>query len=286
MIGIGRYLDPNAFTRAPEAPNGTSPADQDFGNSGVGIVRGPGQHNLDMAVERLFPVKEMSSFRFRAEFFNLTNTPQFANPNTSLGYGDPLLPIRQRVLPSARSRRQRRTRASSSSRRSTSSDQPIVSAGCVYLPSPPGRCARAYLQLGASASMKESFLLFLFLHRLSAPAMPECCSGATCRCSAIARPTTTCPKTLSNPSLSLAAWVALVELDIRRTLDGQLVLNHDGILDRLTSGTGTVEQTASDELGLLDAGAWMGRRFTNMRIPSFDDALEVARKPGSNSLST
>jgi hypothetical protein len=86
------YLDPAAFTRAPEAPNGTSLADQDFGNSGVGIVRGPGQHNLDMAVERVFPVREHSSFRFRAEFFNVTNTPQFGNPNTGLGYGDPTLP--------------------------------------------------------------------------------------------------------------------------------------------------------------------------------------------------
>ena len=86
------YLDSTAFTRAPEAPNGTSLADQDFGNSGVGIVRGPGQHNLDAAVERVFPVREGSSFRFRAEFFNVTNTPQFGNPNTSLGYGDPTLP--------------------------------------------------------------------------------------------------------------------------------------------------------------------------------------------------
>jgi hypothetical protein len=66
VVGSGRYLDAGAFTRAPEAPNGTSLADQDFGNSGVGIVRGPGQHNLDMAVERVFPVKETSSFRFRA----------------------------------------------------------------------------------------------------------------------------------------------------------------------------------------------------------------------------
>jgi hypothetical protein len=37
-----------------------------------------------MAIERIFPVTESSSFRFRAEFFNLTNTPQFANPNNSL----------------------------------------------------------------------------------------------------------------------------------------------------------------------------------------------------------
>jgi hypothetical protein len=90
--GSGRYLDANAFTRAPEAPNGTSIADQDFGNSGVGIVRGPGQHNLDFAVERVFPVRAGSNFRFRAEAFNLTNTPQFGNPNTSLGYGNALLP--------------------------------------------------------------------------------------------------------------------------------------------------------------------------------------------------
>jgi hypothetical protein len=88
---INGYLDPNGFTRAPEAPNGTSLADQDFGNSGVGFMRGPGQHNFDMAVERSFPVRETSSFRFRTEFFNLTNTPQFGNPNTSLGYTDPTL---------------------------------------------------------------------------------------------------------------------------------------------------------------------------------------------------
>jgi hypothetical protein len=88
---LGGYLDPNAFTRAPEAPNGTGLADQDFGNSGVGIVRGPGQHNFDLAIERSFPVRESVSMRFRAECFNLTNTPQFGNPNTGLGYTDPTL---------------------------------------------------------------------------------------------------------------------------------------------------------------------------------------------------
>jgi hypothetical protein len=90
--GGGRYLNASAFTRAPEVPNGTSIADEDFGNSGVGIVRGPGQHNLDLAIERSFPVRESHSVLFRTEFFNTTNTPQFGNPNTSLGYGNPLMP--------------------------------------------------------------------------------------------------------------------------------------------------------------------------------------------------
>jgi hypothetical protein len=83
---LNGYLDPNAFTIAPEAPNGSGPGDTGFGNSGVGIARGPGQHNLDMAVERNFPVTEGRSLRLRAEFFNLTNTPQFANPNSSLDF--------------------------------------------------------------------------------------------------------------------------------------------------------------------------------------------------------
>jgi hypothetical protein len=78
--------------RAPEIANGTSIADEDFGDSGVGIVRGPGQHNLDLAVERAVPIRENSQFIVRAEAFNLTNTPQFGAPNTSLGYGNPLLP--------------------------------------------------------------------------------------------------------------------------------------------------------------------------------------------------
>jgi Carboxypeptidase regulatory-like domain/TonB dependent receptor len=92
VVGNGRYLNAGAFMRAPEVANGTTIADEDFGNSGVGFVRGPGQHNLDLAVERSFPVRESKNFLFRTEVFNLTNTPQFGSPNTSLGYGNALLP--------------------------------------------------------------------------------------------------------------------------------------------------------------------------------------------------
>lgn len=85
----GLFLDPAAFTRAPEVANGTSLADQDFGASGVGIVRGPAQRNIDFAVERIFPIVESANIHFRTEFFNLFNTPIFANPNNNLGFGDP-----------------------------------------------------------------------------------------------------------------------------------------------------------------------------------------------------
>lgn len=84
---LGRYLNAAAFTAAPEAPNGTGPSDTDFGNSGVGLVRGPGQRNIDMAVERSFPIAESQSVHMRAEFFNLTNTANFSNPNSDVSSG-------------------------------------------------------------------------------------------------------------------------------------------------------------------------------------------------------
>lgn len=55
-------------------------------------MSGPGQHSADVAVERSFPTGEIGSIHFRTEFFNVTNTAQFANPNTILGYTDPTLP--------------------------------------------------------------------------------------------------------------------------------------------------------------------------------------------------
>ena len=83
-------------------------------------------------------------------------------------------------------------------------------------------------------------------------------------------------------SLAYAARMGcnLVEVDVRRTLDGTLVLNHDDMLERLTGGMGNVEYTSYDELALLDTGSWMGERFAPLRIPRFEEALRVAREQG------
>jgi hypothetical protein len=83
---VSRYQAQNAFTITPEAPYGSSSGDTDLGNSGVGFVRGRGQPNVEMAVERTFPVTNSISFHFRTEFFNITNTPQFADPNKNVDF--------------------------------------------------------------------------------------------------------------------------------------------------------------------------------------------------------
>jgi hypothetical protein len=59
-----------------------------FGNSGVGIVKGPGQSNFDMSILKRTPVRKLgegANVEFRAEFFNAFNHPQFSNPSTDVG---------------------------------------------------------------------------------------------------------------------------------------------------------------------------------------------------------
>ena len=80
------YLDATAFPSAPIAPFGVDASDTDFGNSSVGFLRGPHQRNIDLAVERALPLHEAGTLHLRAEFFNLTNTTNFANPDTNLSH--------------------------------------------------------------------------------------------------------------------------------------------------------------------------------------------------------
>ena len=81
-------------------------------------------------------------------------------------------------------------------------------------------------------------------------------------------------------SLEQAALLGcdLVEIDLRRTLDGKIVLNHDGILEHLTDGIGETESSYYDDLRLRDAGSWMGERYAGLRMTTFEDALRVARE--------
>ena len=52
-----------------------------FGTCGSNVLRGPGLINVDMGVFRRFQATESVSIQFRAEAFNVSNTPHFANPS-------------------------------------------------------------------------------------------------------------------------------------------------------------------------------------------------------------
>ena len=54
------------------------------GNSGRNILRGPAAYNTDFSLFKNFKVRERQSLQFRAEAFNIFNTPQFSQPGASL----------------------------------------------------------------------------------------------------------------------------------------------------------------------------------------------------------
>jgi len=77
-----RYFDRSGtvFCAPPAIGNGT-----DFGNTGIGIVLGPGQFNTDFSITKTTRIGESQTVQFRSEFFNLFNHPQFAIPSTVVG---------------------------------------------------------------------------------------------------------------------------------------------------------------------------------------------------------
>jgi len=67
------------------------------------------------------------------------------------------------------------------------------------------------------------------------------------------------------------------ELDVQTTSDGKLVLSHDSQVDRRTNGKGEISKMTFDEVRALDAGIKSGPEFAGTKVPTFDEALEVAR---------
>ncbi|MEK6321857.1 MAG: hypothetical protein AABN33_09245 [Acidobacteriota bacterium] len=55
-----------------------------IGNVGRNALRGPRQTNVDFSVIRRFRIDESKNIEFRAEFFNLFNQVNLANPISNL----------------------------------------------------------------------------------------------------------------------------------------------------------------------------------------------------------
>ncbi|WP_198338269.1 glycerophosphodiester phosphodiesterase family protein [Labrenzia sp. VG12] len=80
-----------------------------------------------------------------------------------------------------------------------------------------------------------------------------------------------------------AAWSAgfdYVEIDVRETSDGHLVVLHDGDLTRTTNRAGPVSKKTLKELRTLDAGSWFDAFFKGTSLPSLDEVTGLAAKRG------
>jgi glycerophosphoryl diester phosphodiesterase len=67
----------------------------------------------------------------------------------------------------------------------------------------------------------------------------------------------------------------MIELDVRLTKDGYLVVIHDDELERTTTGTGLVREHTLAELKRLDAGAWFDQRFRGETILTLEEGIDI-----------
>jgi glycerophosphoryl diester phosphodiesterase len=72
-----------------------------------------------------------------------------------------------------------------------------------------------------------------------------------------------------------ARWV---EFDVKETQDGALIIMHDDTLERTTNGKGKVASTNFLEIKKLDAGSWFHESFTNEKIPSFEETINLLKE--------
>jgi hypothetical protein len=73
---VARYFNTAAFTAAPQFAIGASSRNP---------VRGPGLQSADLMIGKTFRITERVSLEFRAEAFNVSNTPPLNDPNGSFG---------------------------------------------------------------------------------------------------------------------------------------------------------------------------------------------------------
>jgi len=86
----------------------------------------------------------------------------------------------------------------------------------------------------------------------------------------------TCPEnTLPAFAAAMASGAHEIELDVRTSRDGVLMVCHDASVDRTTDGTGKVAELDWKDLRSLDAGIRSGAAWRGVRIPRLEEVLDV-----------
>jgi outer membrane receptor protein involved in Fe transport len=83
-IGDGKLSDPTV-DRWFDTSVFVTPAQFTYGNAGRNILYGPGRVNFDFSLFKEFSATGTRRLQFRAEIFNVFNTPQFDLPNAGIG---------------------------------------------------------------------------------------------------------------------------------------------------------------------------------------------------------
>ena len=84
--------------------------------------------------------------------------------------------------------------------------------------------------------------------------------------------------TLAAVQRAIEAGATAIEIDVRTTRDGHLVVLHDRRVDRTTNGKGDVGEMSLAEIRQLDAGSWFDPKYQDQRVPTMAELLKLCRE--------
>ena len=128
--------------------------------------------------------------------------------------------------------------------------------------------------------LKRAFCAFLTLWATAAMAAEQAAPAArqvkqivAHRGASAERPENTLASTLR----AIEVRATAVEVDVRTTKDGHLVLSHDATLDRMTNGKGPIGELMLAEIQQLDAGSRFDPKYHGERVPTLEDVVAICR---------
>lgn len=81
--------------------------------------------------------------------------------------------------------------------------------------------------------------------------------------------------TLPAFELAVAQSTDAIELDVKLSADGQVVVVHDATVDRTTDGQGRVRDLSLAQLKSLDAGSFFSQQYRGTKIPTLEEVFEA-----------
>ena len=84
--------------------------------------------------------------------------------------------------------------------------------------------------------------------------------------------------TIAAFELALAQKADAIELDVKLSADGHVIVIHDSSVDRTTNGHGKVQNMTLAELKALDAGSFFSSQFAGERIPTLNEVFDAMGK--------
>jgi glycerophosphoryl diester phosphodiesterase len=84
--------------------------------------------------------------------------------------------------------------------------------------------------------------------------------------------------TLAAFELALAQNADAIELDVKVSADGQVVVIHDPTVKRTTGSDGRVKDLSLGQLRSLDAGSFFSEKFRGEKIPTLEEVFETVGK--------